>query len=241
MKIKKIDLSRFLKLIMVEGEIQNTEAIIKITDSCLDVFALSPSNIFTVHGKLKGSFDWKDEIGINDLKQLIKFLNNFGDEEVLDITKKANKLNIVSADKKLKIAFVLQSPDYIKNNISTERFATNFKDVGEIPITLTKEITNKIIGYCNSLGADKLNLSVNDKELTLTTDNNENSIVASFELDLPHVPFSISVSRNLLNILWIISDDVLFFTTNESRNIGIVYMDDNIEFTYILAKLKIKE
>jgi hypothetical protein len=144
-------------------------------------------------------------------------------------------------DKKLKISFVLQNTSYIKNIISEERFATNFKDVGEIPITLRKDIINKIIEYCNSLNTDKLMLSVTGKELTLSVDNNENSIIASFELDLPHIDFTVSVSRNLLNILWVIGDDVLFFTRTESRNIGIVYVKDNLEFTYIICKLKIKE
>lgn len=241
MVINKKTLVKFLNLTAIQGDIENKECLIKINDN-IEVLSISEGKHFALKGTLQGKFDDNlGLIGIDSIKDFIGFINNFDDNEDINVTKNDNKL--ILQGNKLKISCILKSPEYIVNKLPEEKFKELYDKSKDNDFVLSKDIIKKIISYANSMKSNDLLLSAKGKELTLSlNDDKENSILASFEINETIKPFSIKVSKILIDILKTISIGDLIVSVKENAPIMLKIVEEGekykLTFIYMLALLK---
>jgi len=244
MKINKNNLLKFLKLVGISGEIENKEALLSIEDKLLKVLTLSTGKYVIFYGFLKDNFEKIEDIGIDNIQELIKYITNF-ENETINLIKKENKLIFDSIDRltkedKLKISYLLKNPDYIVNKLEINKYNEILKKAQGNEFTPSKKILQKIISYSDSFKTNNLILETHNKnKLSLfIEDSSENNLLAEFDVKV-NEDFNIKISKILIDIFKIIdlNDNIELSIKNDSPFKIRVY-NDNYEAIYLIALLK---
>jgi len=244
MKINKNNLLKFLKLVGISGEIENKEALLSIEDKLLKVLTLSTGKYVIFYGFLKDNFEKIEDIGIDNIQELIEYITNF-ENETINLIKKENKLIFDSIDRltkedKLKISYLLKNPDYIVNKLEINKYNEILKKAQGNEFTPSKKILQKIISYSDSFKTNNLILETyNKNKLSLfIEDSSENNLLAEFDVKV-NEDFNIKISKILIDIFKIIdlNDNIELSIKNDSPFKIRVY-NDNYEAIYLIALLK---
>ena len=243
MKIKKELLVKFLELSAIQGEVENKEALINI-DGNMEVISVSEGKHVALNGILTGKYETLGKVGIDNIKGLNTFLDNFESEDEITIAKKENKLVLESSNKKLKVSCILKAPEYIVNTITKDKFGDLLAKAKDNEFVMDKSIVSKIISVANSMKSNELFISGKDNQITLSlNDDRENNIISTFDLAgaTKLTSFSIKISKILVNILKTIGDTVILSIKNDCPMM-IKYVEDGdnykMEFVYLVALLK---
>jgi len=236
MVINKKSLVSFLKLVSVKGELENKEALLNIGEKSIKVITISEGKHFGLIGSLDGKFEDIGKIGVDDISSLSNFLSKFKDEE-LTIEKVENKLEITSKKDKLKILFTLKSPEYIVNVIEEDKLQGVIKKSKGNEFVLKQNILKQIVDYYNSIKSKDLILEFKNGELLLLLkDEKENELISGFEIKEKLDNFSVKVSKQFLEILSTINNDVLL-SIKDNCPIYFKYEKD-CKLEYILTLLR---
>jgi len=236
MKISKEKFVKFLKLTALSGDVTNKEALLEITDKGLKVLAVSGDKMVALFGTLdcdtKDLGDVGDKIGLDDISLLSGLINNFSAKDLI-ISKKANKLKITADKDSLKISCTLRSPEYILNALEESKFNSLKENLEDNYFTLNNADVKKLINYVSSLSAKSLSLEGKDNQVSLTTESNENSIVADFKVKENLKGFNISLGKFYVDILSVFSGDIKISASTDKP---VLMQVDNFE--YLIAPRK---
>jgi hypothetical protein len=241
MKITKELLTKFLDLTIVGGEIENKEAILNMNDN-MEVLTVTEGKHFAIKGTLDSNCEKLGTLGLDNLKDFQSFIKNFDSNIEINISKKDNKLILESADSKLLVEYMLKSPEYIVNSISNEKFANLLKLSKGNEFIIEADTLKKIISYANSMKSSSLRLAGKNKQITLTLDDEkENTIISKFDIkEEIKIPFSIKVSKMLVNILKTINNTIIM-SIKDGCPLLIQYLEEGkgykLNFSYLLALL----
>lgn len=241
MKTNLNDLKNFLELVGIKGEEENKEILVE-TKNGMEILTINPTKTFSIYGKMKGDFKELTTLGIGNLRLLLTFLNNFNTKNI-HISKNANKLNMISGDGKVEISYCLQNPETIKNIVEYDKIKTIYDNKNESFI-LAEEVIKEIIKLSKSIGSDKINLKWNKKGLNIYLENNENTILASFEGCSPkneEEEVNLKISRLLVDILETITPNegtIIYISLKNLSPIILEVVNENYDVIYLLAPFK---
>lgn len=174
MKIKAEILSEFLSSINLSNELEIKECIFRGDKDKLSVIAVAPSKVVIVKGELIGDFTDVGVVGIDNLTILKNLVKNLSGE--IEITKTTNKLKINNG-KKIKGELILKNPQYVLNEIDSNKYNT----------VVTKAKGNEFTLNNDSISEFSKYFSVFGKELIIKGDKNQvvfNLVNGDNELDI---------------------------------------------------------
>ncbi len=239
-KVVKNNLSKFLDLLSLKGELENKTILLHITDGSMKApFILTESKVLAIRGSFKDENLTKlGEICINDTRLLKSFINTFSSKEIT-LAKKTNKLVLSSSKESLKISVVLRNPQYIKDSLPKGKsFDDTLKLISDNTFTLTKEQIDRITKNTSVINAKDLILEGKDNKVILNLESNENQLSEEFKISEKIEPFKIKLNSFIIDLLSIIDEDVIMSAKDNSA-IYIVVKNECYEVEYVLASLKV--
>ena len=213
-KISRKELSKFLGLQTLKGEISNNESIFDFTkDSCKVLVRLGVGG-GAMRGVLKSKFEDWGVIGVNSLPLLSNFVNSFT-SDIIEMEVDTNKLKLSSPKEKLKISYILGNPDLIKNKPDETKIDSIIAKKGK-EFTLTKEQVKSLTNYFTTIGAESIILESSGKKLefSLKGKDTENNLEYSIELEKEIGDMKLKFPLMLIEVLNTIADDVIIALTN---------------------------
>ena len=162
MEVKTKTLTSFLNKFRMEGDQKIPEAVLRFEKDGLKINANSPSKLARVVAWLKTtafeSYEELGNVGLNDLENVVKVLNRFG--EKIKISKEGNLITISGDSKKVDIQVV--SEDFLESDTGEPNL--EFKDNFEITATKLKDIFQDVRMNENAL----LTIETEDKKAVFT-------------------------------------------------------------------------
>lgn len=238
MNIDKDLFLRFLKLVALQGEIENKEVMLNISKTRIDALSVSEGKHVALCGTLEGDYEDIGTIGIDNISYLSSLLSNFSGGEVV-VTKKENKLYFSSDRDKTKVSYILKNPEYILNKITFEKFDEVVQKAENNNFRLTKVQVKRIAQLISSMCTDNLILSGEGKNIKISVeDSKENNVVVEFDLEDTIKKFQTKLSKVFLNILKVIGEVDLVISTKDNSPILICFKSNKLDFLYLLAPLK---
>jgi hypothetical protein len=237
-KIIKSELSKFLGLLTLKGEIVNNESICDFTkDTCKVLVRLGEGGGGALRGVLKSKFEEWGKIGISNLPLLSNFVNSFSSDTIeLEVDK--NKLKLSSPKEKLKISYILSNADLIKNKPDETNFDNILAKKG-IEFILTKEQVKGIINYFSIIDAENMIVKSSGKVLTfkLKGKGTENDLEYSIDLEKEIGDIEVKFTQMLIEVLNTISNDVVIALTDNFAYLKTESKEYKVEYIVcVLAK-----
>lgn len=232
MVINKDEFLSFLKKQAISGDFANDELMLNINKSKIKVLSVSNGKHAIIKGELSGSFEDIGEIALDNISNLISLISNFSSKEI-SITKKDNKLELVSDDDKIKSSFTLKNPEYVINKVTEDKFKDLYKKASGNEFKVSKSVISKIISTANSIKSNEISLKLKDKTMTISVDNGNQSIDIEFELDKAVKTASIKLNKAIIDILKMLNEETVISINNEAP---VLFETSNV--AYIVATLK---
>ena len=240
MNINKSAFVQFLNSIILKGDIESKEAVLKVSKNDIKVITKTNNNVLALRAVLKGNFEDIGEIGIGDLGLLRNFITSFDSEE-LQLTKTKNKLVLKSETEKVEIQSNIVNPEYIKIKVPEDKFDGLVKQSLGYELVLTLDTIKKIIGYSSTIKAQDIILTGKGKNLTLQLDELDSKIVASFELTEEAKEFKIKFQASyLINLLSQVKQETII-SPHTNKGMYVKVENEAYIIEYMIAPIEIKE
>ncbi len=236
--------TEFMKLICLKGHVVNVEGVFDIQADKISTTIKSSDGTFGLRGVYQGKFDAIGKVGLLQLQRVLKYVVSFTEPYSFEFTPS----KLIFKTNKRKISVPLQKSDTIVNQADEAKFQKYLEltDKG-IKFILSKDIIKSIVDNFLMMEAKLLTLSYKEEKLTLQL-NHESSIFSSellesYDINLGAKPFSINISRYLIEALSTIDDAVqIQFPDTEKPNMLIaITKKANIEVDYVVNLLEIKK
>lgn len=240
LSVNKNEFQRFLELVELSGDIQTKETLIVCKDSVISVLARTYNKIVIYKGMWK--VDCKDnfEIGIDDITLLQKFVSNFPTDSInLKITDA--KLELSSVTPKLRFTVPLRKAEYILTKIEESKFTSYLALAITNMVKIPQNVVKSIIGYSDLLGGKSLLLTGKDTDVILEIENNQNNIVAEFNINQEFKPFITKISNLFVDLLSTIGSDITLSVAKENSPVYLKTESEKITFEYLIAPLEVKK
>lgn len=231
----KIDeLKTFLKMLCLEGQIGNDEALVCFKDKSISSMTVSGNKSVATNGVMEGeAYEAIGEVGVDNLKLLNGYISNLGEGEI-QMEKKENKL--VFKAKKSKFSSVLRNPTYIINNLDNAKF-NSIKEKGVGNLFLVKnEVLKDIVKNFKILNSNVLYLKGKDKTLTLELENNQNTLHIDYDVEIKN-EFNIKIASHFINLIGCIDCDVEM-SAKTGCPLYVKAKNKNCTFEYLIALVK---
>ena len=236
MKVNRIDLSKFLSLISLKGQIQNNELLLTVEKEVIKTLTISEDKSTIIRAKLKGVYDEVEEFGIADLSHFLKTVNI---HEQADIDLSLNKNKLILKDKELKSSTILKEAEYIKNTLPEEKFDQVKASMEQNKITLSAVQIAKIIKYFELNASAKreengVTFTIKKNKLLLKFEGgSENVLEAEFELPNEVQDFQFKMGNVFIEVLMTIREGVDMYVG--PNMIGIIIDNDSMSFEFLVA------
>lgn len=240
---KNQDFVNFLKTINLKKEIENKEALFNFTKDGVETFVISPDKTVAIKASIKGAFPEVGKVGLVNLSAVISYLEALGDQAKIAFVK--NKLSISTKTTKINVA--LQNPEYIVNNIESEKYESIYsKTTGGIEVNLDKSCTDFLLKNYNIVSGNEISLKQDGKNILFSCKNSdkdteleciigESKDKYEFEINLPK--YFITVVETLSKF-----GEIKLLMAKEKQNcISLNYKNDDVNFNFIVSLVVKKE
>lgn len=163
-RLKFID---FLENINLNGLIEECVLEINKKNGAVYTIDLTESLMVIARTRLFKSSLCKTQVGLTNVRSLIKFLKTISDTKINAI-KQDLKLSISRKDKKRKIVLLLNDPEVIPVIEDKENVKDNLKKMQCYSIKLDKIFINDLITYIKLSETKKINIKVNKNRKSIT-------------------------------------------------------------------------
>lgn len=235
MNINKDKLVKFLDYIVLTNKIENSQAIINISNEQITSLARLPNKVGGLKATIKGDFEELGELGVHDLKLFRDSLKSFDEEEVI-LGLEKNKIVFTNEKGKHKVKILLRNKDYILNKIDEEGFDKYREMTKGNEFTLVEEDVKKVISYYNAIKSDEVILVGKGNEIALKLEKDENEIIDSFEVGEVG-DFKTKVSKIFIDLISVLKGDITLSIMSD-KPIFVSVDDEDSKFEYVLAPLK---
>jgi len=183
-EVKKERFMNFLKLLSLKGDIANKSAVLNFQADKVSAYTIAPANSVATKGVWTANFDTWGEVGLTNIETLNSFIAPLkGTKIFIDIDK--NKFKTTSENGKVKSKNILSNTQYITNSLATDQYENiKAKAVGN-EVTIPNDIIKEILSYVNSVNSKDLLLEIGDNQITLTIENKQDQIEATFDMPTP--------------------------------------------------------
>jgi hypothetical protein len=235
-KINKSRWVRFLNLVELSGDIQVKEVILDFTPTEVKVLAVTQNKTIAMRGTLKGEFKLTGQVGIDDLQLFRASISSMPDDAITFIVKN-NKIVLGSDTEKVKISTVMRAIEYVQTALPEDKFATHAKKGQGNSFTLEHKQVSKILGYLNTLVSPSMGLEGEGTTITLSIENNQNEIVADFDIKETVTKFKVKLAKFFAILLKTIGKGVEISITKNDAPVYLKINEDDIVIEYIMAPI----
>jgi len=183
-EVKKEKFTNFLKLLSLRGDIANKSAILDFSANKVTAFTIAPANSVATKGVWNANFDDWGKVGLTNVETLVSFISPLkGTKIFIDIDK--NKFKTTSENGKVKSKNILSNTTYITNSLDESQYENiKAKAIGN-EIILPLDIIKEMLTYVTSVNSKDILLDIKKGSITLTIENKQDEIEASFDLITP--------------------------------------------------------
>lgn len=235
-EVKKEKFLNFLKLLSLKGDIANKSAVLDFKKDKVTAYTIAPANSVATKGVWNANFDDWGEVGLSNIENLNSFISPLrGTKIFIDIVK--NKFKTTSENGKVKSKNILSNTSYITNSLSPEQYqAIKQKAIGN-EITIPYDILTEILNYVKAVNSKDVLLNIENNELTLTLENKQDEIQASFEIQTPDdfKPTSLRMAYYFSDILELAEDDIILSAKPNSPVFVKIEQYDSV-FEYLMLQ-----
>jgi len=240
-EVKKERLLNFLKLLSLKGDIANKSAVLDFKLDKVIAYTIAPANSVATKGVWEANFDTWGEVGLTNIETLNSFISPLrGTKVFIDIDK--NKFKTTSENGKVKSKNILSNTQYITNSLAPEQYENiKAKAVGN-DITIPAPIIKEILNYVSSVNSKDLILDIGNNEITLTIENKQDQIEASFDMTTPpnFIPITLRMAYYFTDILSLAEGDVTLSAKPNSPVFLTIKQHDS-EFEYLMLQKTAKK
>jgi len=234
--INKSKWTRFLSMVELSGDIQVKEVILDFTTTEVKVLAVTQNKTIAMRGILKGDFKLTGQVGIDDLQLFRASISSMPDAEITFVVKN-NKIVLGSDTEKVKISTVMRAIEYVQTALPEDKFNTHAKKGQGNSFNLEHFQVSKILGYLSTLVSPSLGLEGEGSTITLSIENNQNEIVADFDIKETVSKFKVKLAKFFGIVLKIVGKGVEISVTKNDAPVYIKIEEDGIVIEYIMAPI----
>jgi len=237
MKILASDISKFINLVNLSGDIEIKECIARGNKTELSVKAVTTSKVVIVNAKMNGDFSELGDIGIDSLPMFRKITSTLNGE--VSLTATANKLKI-SSGKKVKAELALRNPQYVLNEVGEDKLnALQTANTGNT-FTLKKEVMAEFAKYYNVFGKELI-ISGDGNEVSFEVKNGDNSLNMTFDIAETVSKFEFKLASFVMKIFNELSAYDITISAKPGASAIVVEAQSNdamkVQIQYIIAPL----
>lgn len=234
-KVKTDVFTRFLNLVALKGDVENTEALAHGDAKFLGVIAVCKTSVMALKGKLAGSYDELGDIGLDDTNLLKKFVNIFNGCDEIELKRDRNKLVITAPNSDTKASALLREPAHISTVLPEQTFDSKITESLGNEFTLKADQVKQIVKHFDAIGTKDLVLKGKGKKVFLELDNNSNELVTSFPVDVEVKDFEVRVSQIIIDLFTILNADITV-SMKTGKAIYVRFQDGDLDFEYLVAR-----
>ena len=197
--IDKAKLLQLLDLVSLDKELSQKECLLAIDNNKLTTYLCTSDKSFVIRAELSNKFGLQRELGLKDLNELTKCLNNFGDK--LQFTLEEDKL--ICEETNQKVSIKIKKPDYIVNQADSEKIDNRIKALEKLSsFDLKKEILVDAVKILSPFQPNKIKVAIKNKLVSFYTDSTstENKIIKSYSINSKTSDISFTISQALLTL-----------------------------------------